>query len=322
MDNVTYFYLDKLYNSDRIKDLVSFYEKLRDINDALEWVKRRPRAEPRIYEVPGDTEIVVIVPTADHDGIYARNIKEIFRGLHIIFVESRGPYFSYSYSCNAGFKYALKKYKPKWFILSNDDMIMEDPPDKIKQELSVINERNIATVFTNPPGIYHSIPSYLIQFKKPYELLYSLYISSSCKCKIPNFYQKFHIRYGAGVFIKGSLFNKIISSIALSNIAVKRIKKYLLIGSFGIFSRYFVEKYNGNIFDNNYLVTYQDFDLSINIAENEKYDFINYKIQDIIGGTLGTGPLRSLKSLIDIITFNYKITNGIIKISHNYDENR
>lgn len=43
MDNVTYFYLDKLYNSDRIKDLVSFYEKLRDINDALEWVKRRPR---------------------------------------------------------------------------------------------------------------------------------------------------------------------------------------------------------------------------------------------------------------------------------------
>ncbi|WP_054854987.1 hypothetical protein [Vulcanisaeta sp. JCM 16161] len=107
--------------------------------------------------MPGDTEIVVIVPTADHDGIYARNIKEIFRGLHIIFVESRGPYFSYSYSCNAGFKYALKKYKPKWFILSNDDMIMEDPPDKIKQELSVINERNIATVFTN-------LPVFIIQF--------------------------------------------------------------------------------------------------------------------------------------------------------------
>ncbi len=61
-------------------------------------------------------------------------------------------------------------------------------------------------------------------------------------------------------------------------------------------------------------MTYQDFDLSINIAENEKYDFINYEIQDIIGGTLGTGPLRSLKSLIDAVTFNYKIMKGIIKL--------
>ncbi len=294
-----------------------FYKELRGIDDVLEWVKRRPRAEPRIYEMPGDTEIVVIVPTAGHEGIYARNIKEIFRGLHIIFVESSGPYFSYSYSCNYGFKYALKMYKPRWYILSNDDMMMGDPPDKLKQELSTINDKNIATVFTHPPGVYHSYPVYLVKFKELYGILYSMYIGVACRCVVPNFYRKFRIKYGLGAFVKGSFFDKIRSIIALSNISVKKIKKYLITGSFSIFSHYFVEKYNGEIFDTSYLMSREDFDLSIRIfEEEERYDFINYSIKDMIGGTLGKGPLRSLKSLIDDITLNYKITNKILKISH------
>ena len=312
-------YLDQLYNSNNIIDIVKFYKELRNVNEALEWVRRRPRAEPRIYEVPGDTEIVVIVPTADHNGIYAKNIREIFRGFHIVFVESSGPYFSYSYSCNVGFKYALKSYRPTWFILSNDDMLMGDPPEKLRQELSTINHRNVATVFTNPPGVYHSYPAYLVRFKRLYGIIYSLYISTSCKCSVPNLYKKFNIKYGAGVFVKGSFFDKVRSTIALSRANVQKIRKYLLIGSFGIFSRYFVEKHGGEVFDTNYLVSREDFDLSIRITEEgEKYDFINYNIKDMIGKTLGKGTLRSLKSLIDEIILNYKVINGLLTKVINY----
>ena len=308
-------YLDELYNSNKVKDLVAFYSELKDSDEALEWVKRRPRIEPRIYEVYGDSEIVVIVPTADHNGVYARNVREIFKGFHMIFVESSGPYFSYSYSCNVGFKYALKMYRPKWFVLSNDDMMMGDPPEKLKQELSTISDRTVATVFTNPPGIYHSYPVYLVKFKKPYGITYSTYISMACKCFVPNFYKKFNIKYGPGAFVRGSFFDRLRSAIALSRINVQKLKRYLIIGSFGIFSRYFVEKYSGNVFDISYLIGREDFDLSIRIAEEEKYDFINYSIKDMIGGTLKEGPLRSLKTLIDDITLNYKIVNKLLRIS-------
>jgi len=54
-------------------------------------MKERPKGVPWIREVSDQKDIIVVIPTANFNGKYANECKEnIFKGLHIIFVESEG----------------------------------------------------------------------------------------------------------------------------------------------------------------------------------------------------------------------------------------
>ncbi|MEM3860085.1 MAG: hypothetical protein QW478_11905 [Candidatus Micrarchaeaceae archaeon] len=83
-------------------------------------MKERPKGRAEIIEVEGDKEIIVVIPTADFNGKYAKECREnIFKGLHIIFVESgfpKDPYFNYAHNCNVGIKKAME-YNPKWIVV-------------------------------------------------------------------------------------------------------------------------------------------------------------------------------------------------------------
>jgi GT2 family glycosyltransferase len=119
----------------------------------------------------------------DVNGKFALNCRnEIFKGLHIIFVESgyNNYYFNYAHACNMGIKKAME-YNPKWIIVSNDDIEKIYPIELLIKELNNYNNLGCYIIFTrnryvNPKlwlckkGLLSKLWEYFLNVKnkKPY----------------------------------------------------------------------------------------------------------------------------------------------------------
>ena len=80
-------YRNNYFASDNPDKIIEFYNGFEDCDQLIQWMKERPKGVNTIYEVEGDKDIIVVIPTADFNGKYARECREnIFRGLHIVFV--------------------------------------------------------------------------------------------------------------------------------------------------------------------------------------------------------------------------------------------
>lgn len=148
--------IEKLYNG-KLDDLYYLYSHANS-EDIIRWMKNRKTAEMRTYEVEGDSEIVVVIPTADVNGKLARNVREVYKGFHIIFIESFGSLFNYARSVNFGLKSSLR-LKPRWVIISNDDVLSVS--GNIKDELSIVS-RNVNLVMASRSN-YHTYPVVLVK---------------------------------------------------------------------------------------------------------------------------------------------------------------
>ncbi|MHB1830404.1 MAG: hypothetical protein ACYCO0_03335, partial [Candidatus Micrarchaeaceae archaeon] len=135
--------LNDLYTSKSINDILRFYDYFHSRNQLIRWMKNRKPGRAKIYEAKGKTDIIIVIPTADYNGKFAQNCrKNIFKGMHIIFIESGGitdKYFNYARNVNKGLKFALK-YKPKWIIVSSDDMVKVDDISILENELFNLNK--------------------------------------------------------------------------------------------------------------------------------------------------------------------------------------
>ena len=141
--------LNRLFTSKNVDDVIKFYDHFDTPEQLIEWMKNRPGAPMKIYEVEGDKDIVIVIPTANHEGEFAKNCaNNIFKGQQIVFVESNGPFFNYARSCNYGLKYALR-YKPSWVVISNDDITKIDPMSLLKNKLLNLNGDIISAKPTN-----------------------------------------------------------------------------------------------------------------------------------------------------------------------------
>ena len=132
-------YRNNYFTSDDPNKIIEFYNGFENRDQLIQWMRERPKGIANIHEFEGDKDIIVVIPTADFDGKYARECRDnIFKGLHIIFVESGevpDPYFNYAHNCNVGISKAMK-YNPKWIILSNDDISLEIFGDQLISQLA------------------------------------------------------------------------------------------------------------------------------------------------------------------------------------------
>ena len=157
-------YRNNYFISDNPDKIIQFYDGFNNREQLIAWMKDRPKGNCRIREIEGNKDIIVVIPTIDTDGKFAKNcIEDIYTGLHLIFVESgyNNFYFNYAYNCNIGIKKAMV-YNPKWIIISNDDMykvddigilttfLKEQNPDKESTVYGADNEKhstNSALIF-------------------------------------------------------------------------------------------------------------------------------------------------------------------------------
>lgn len=291
--------LDRLFISKNPKDVLDFYEHFNNVEQLINWMRNRPTAKINIIECDGDTDIVVVVLTANHTSEYALNSYNLYAGQKIIFVESNGPYFNYAKSANRGLSYALQ-FRPEWIILSNDDNFKIDDISKLKKELNQIKKLESKVVLANgfPP---HYISSYLSRGK----FLLNFYrnmrsIETREEQKIIN---KFSVNLYYSLYVS-----------RLSRILYwplfKPMIKFNCTGPFSIFSAKFVNDVNGKLFDETYINGIEDVDLSL--KAKEYISFIDFSIGTKGGGSLGKDMSRKLRDIANLAYFNYKIAMGDI----------
>ncbi len=278
--------LNRLFTSKNVVDVIKFYDHFENTKQLIEWMRNRPSAPMKIYEVEGDKDIVIVIPTADHNGKLAQNcINSMFNGQQIIFVESNGPFFNYARSCNFGLKYALK-YNPKWIILSNDDVIKVDHFSKLKNALSYIDCESTDVVYIKHPNS-RSPPLWIA---KGNSLLKFIRLILGKKYRnYTHIANRFSIKYyivGEARLLRGR------------GLLYKRLYKFLNFGDFGIFSNKFISL-KSKFFDETYINGYEDIELSLEISSkyNTKTKFVDFILESIGGGTLGRDKSRNFREV-------------------------
>ncbi|MFP3257760.1 MAG: hypothetical protein RXO36_08165, partial [Candidatus Nanopusillus acidilobi] len=248
-------YLNSFFTSNNPEDIIKFYSFFRDRDSLIKWMKDRPKGHYDIIEVEGNKDIIVVIPTADFNGKFAKACRDdIFKGLHMIFVQSGGRedyYFNYAHNCNAGIKKAME-YNPKWIVLSNDDMYKIDDVEVLKNELRKLNHENIDVVLLDPPKKLIIGKPTIIR-----TILYFIYNKNlRNKIRIEKYFKK---------KFKLNNYYTIIGGDGLDVILFKYLYTFLPVGYYGylfIFSSKMLKNYSANLFDETYINGSEEADLN------------------------------------------------------------
>ncbi len=295
-------YRNNLFISNDPEKIIEFYNGFENRDQLIRWMKERPKGRSKIIEVEGDSDIIVVIPTADFNGQYARNCREeIFKGLHIIFIESgnfHDPYFNYAHNCNVGIKRAME-YNPRWVILSNDDMYKIDDISILKNQLIRIDENYIDVAYTKESE-YHSKPSYIAKTTILRNILLIFY--GNINRNRYRLEKELNINY---IAYHGSKIRKLL---------FHNVHKFMLSGSITFLSYKLIKNLNYKIFDETYINDVEDVDFALSLEiKNIKSTEISFKIGDILRGTLGKNN-RPIRDIINFTYLNNKIEKGILKL--------
>ncbi len=285
--------LNRLFTSKNPEDVMKFYSYFNTPRELIKWANNRPHGRAKIYEINGKRNVVVVVLTADHNGKYANNCKKIFRGQQIIFVESGGAsdkFFNYSRNCNVGLNYAMR-YKPKWVVLSNDDMYKIDDFSKLVGELQDIDNTKFDAAF-------HINDQRIVQIARR-TLLSRLATKFSHRHRLMGgLFDKFGVKY---TFLnkRGPFYMR-----ATRIIYPKRLVKFANILDFCAFSRDFLKTQNKKLFDENFINGGEDFDVSLRIR---KLADISFRIGTYGARTIGYDAATKLRRVVNRVYFFTKL---------------
>jgi hypothetical protein len=311
-------YRNNYFTSDDPTKIIEFYDGFDNRNQLIKWMQERPKGIANIHEVDGDKDIIVVIPTADFNGKYAKECRDnIFKGLHIVFVESGGRgdfYFNFAHNCNVGIKRAME-YNPKWIVVSNDDMYKIDDVETLRSELVHLSQRNVSSPKSKDRDI---------------DAVYTLHPeygnSAPVQLTVPNILWKMValVLPHSDFVLAQKLLNKFNTKLKWSkvkSIFYKRGYMFINFGSFFIFSGSFVAENGGKMFDEVYINGVEDVDISINVKVRASTATTNYRISawskehPVGGATLGTGTPRKI-NVASFIYLVYKIDDGWLELKN------
>ena len=295
--------LFRLFTSSSEEDVISFYDRFSDATHLISFlsgVRRDPgKIDARIVDKNLPT---IVCPTLSSESERAESIMEAFRNMNIVFVQSGAEniHFNYSTNCNLGIEYALRKTASPWIIITNDDVRVIDPPDRFLQELKEKDPSIYDVLYAGFPSTYHSYTSILLEKNSLYRAFAGKIIGHISKSNF--LLNKFSVKYipvwNGNTDLAGRLSHSLFS---------RKIGQVINFGSFGIFSRNFVENTGQPFFDPAYWNGVEDIDLSLRIAiKRAKGGVLRFRLEDEIGGSLGRGMVRYLRNIANYAVLNMK----------------
>lgn len=308
-------YRNNYFVSKNPKKIIEFYNSFENQDQLVQWMRERPKGAAIIREVEGDKDIIVVIPTSDFNGRYAIECREnIFKGLQMVFVESGevpDPYFNYAHNCNIGIKKAME-YNPNWVVYSNDDMYKIHDVSVLVTNLRNLFLEKISIVFTNESA-YHSIPArfskarftrYLI---KPFTRL-----NFKNRIRIMLYQSKIERKFACEYFVSPRT--------GYTHFIYKPGFNFISFTDFFILGASYVKSLSGNLYDETFINGHEDHDIAIKLfLEKLDYAFIDYKIGDYVGSTLGNGIDRQLRNIAGLSYLNYKFQkNSLFKSKKNF----
>ena len=294
-------YRNNYFTSDDPNKVIEFYNSFENRDQLIQWMRERPKGVATINEVEGEKDVIIVIPTADFNGQYAIECREnIFKDLHIVFVESGGRedfYFNIAHNFNVGIRKAME-YNPKWVVFSGDDMYKIDEVSILRNQLTKLDNNKIDLVFTKKSA-YHSIPA---RFSKQ-RITRQIILKAIWKRKfggslLKPFFdieKKFQCEY----FLS--------QRTGFTFLLYK--KGYILTSftDFGLFSSEYIRRLAGIVFDETFVNAQEDHDFILRaFLRGIRLTRINYKIGDYVGRSMGTGFIRTLRELAGIAYLNQK----------------
>ena len=286
-------YRNNYFTSSDPEKIIEFYNGFENRGQLIQWMRERPKGPHTIREVEGDKDIIVVIPTADFNGKFAKECREnIFKGLHIVFVESGvgNYYFNYAHNCNVGIKKAME-YRPKWIVVSNDDMIEIDGIERLRKELNEIQDSGCTMAYVETKN---KVPNIVKLALTTYKRQFIFQVWPGNTRKVLFLERKFNIKLLVGPL----------------KFPYNWLYKYKCnipaIGDFAIFSRD-AFKNSQNLFDENFVNGGEDIDASLSIYLKKcTYIVIKYQIDSVGGATLGRKN-RMLRDILNLAYLNKKI---------------
>lgn len=275
-------YRNKLFLSNKVCDLETFFSSFKKTDDLIDWMKERPKGCTYLHEFEGSNDIIIVIPTSDVNGKFSKNCREsIFRGCKTIFVESGelpDPYFNFSRSVNNGIRKAME-YNPKWIIVSNDDMYKVDEVEILKEELLSLDtdKYDIARAGVTSSG-------YISRYRK--SVKFALFIMGRFK-KDYKIERRYKIRYKFYSKERGTL-KRLIQKLLISPLI-----EFDFAGSFVTINGQLCKKMNGHVYDETYINGMEDIDLLLRLGlTSNRIGEISYRIGSLTGQSIGNGKLR------------------------------
>ena len=294
--------LNILYTSKNYNDIKRFYDYFGSDTELIKWMKNRRNEKSRLIEVLGKKDLIFIVPTANFKGKYAQYCKKLYKGHYTIFVESSGNNFNFSRSCNLGIKRALE-LKPKWVVISNDDVYGIDNVNKFTKQVLKVNPC-LDTIFIKSQNVKRIYNCRIIELSHFIKIYYKI---KSLKRKYygyyPWFFSKYRVKYLP--YISNPSKNTNLISDVVDRFCNTKAK-FRLQGTFIVLSYEFIKRKKGRILDETYINGFEDTDLFYTLEKRNKYTFVNFNIGAYSSGTLRYDKLRDFKGLANLIYFNYK----------------
>ena len=202
------------------------------------------------------------------------------------------------------------EYNPKWVVVSNDDMILNDNIAELKKELLKIDPAKTSIVLTRKTS-YHTVPFAIHRYRYIYKAIFSKIDSE--KRDFYKIQERFNLNYGfvADVITDHSSNLQKLKYFVFSRILTKDIGfDTLIVGaSFTILScewLKFIREFmlDEVLFDETFINAMEDVDLSIRILiAKSKVDLIDYKIDNFVGGSLGNDYTRQLRTIAGDVYF-------------------
>ena len=287
--------MDNLYASNDINDIIRFYYCFDEVEELIKWSRSRPSADINVIEIGGNSDIVFIIPTPDVKDKLTLSLLDSIKNFHTILVESKGKYFNYAKSVNKGVSIALK-YNPKWIIVSNNDIVIEDNIRKLYSELIEIDNKKVSALI----GAGGSDSFNLCKFT----FLSNILIFTKYKEKL-NILKKFYSKFF--IYNYSKFFNMLCNPIVL-------VRNLSFFGQFLIVSPHYMMGKGGRLFDETYINGVEDVDVLLDVLSNGYYRPIHFKIKHLIGASLGRDEKRVWRNYFNIVYLNYKINRNFIKI--------
>ena len=291
--------LSKLYSSNNYKDLKKFYSSFDSDKELLGWASKRrmKKQHIKVYNPSRtkSTNIIAIIPTTDVNGAKAKRIKELLKGIPILFNDTKGEYWSLAQSVNYTYVYAKKKFKFNWVIIANDDITVMDDIKKLQQILSATpSDVALVTVKKSLGSVAIYKPNWIRSLINPFlpKIMRDVYIISK--------------KFNATII---PITKKRFSSFGYWKDLIlydKLTKSYQNPGDFFIINPKSLLFKDNIILDENYINECEDVDLMLRAVSNfYKTISIDFKTTSSEGGSLGAGSLRNMKSIISR-TYFYK----------------
>jgi hypothetical protein len=297
-------YRNNYFTSDNPNKIIEFYKGFENRDQLIQWMRERPKGVANVHEVFGDNDIIMVIPTADFNGKYSKECREnIFKGLHMVFVESGGRgdfYFNIAHNINVGIRKAME-YNPKWIIFSGDDVFKIDEVAILVNNLKHLSNDKIDVVFTGR-SLYHSIPKLIIE-RNYFTDFINIFRHGILGKSINKLYRKYDVKIliSEDRFVQRLLF---------------KVTKYIDFVNFAIFSYKFVMQKGINLYDETFINEGEDSDLSLEIHYNSRrIGRIDFKIGDYIGMSLGTGMDRKMRAVAGLTYLNCKWDKTVLSNS-------